>query len=84
MLCHAANLFNARGVYVSAALLAVLDCLPGDATIHLYGFNWSSRNWAGHLMTLERSFIQAFSPQLAGRLLVHPTPCNSYRECEEV
>ncbi|GAB4817505.1 hypothetical protein N2152v2_004551 [Parachlorella kessleri] len=66
------------------ALLALLDCLPGDATIHLYGFNWSSSNWVGHLMKLERSFIQAYSRQLAGRLLIHPTPCSGYRECEEV
>lgn len=64
-----------------AGLLLALDCLPSDGTVHLYGFNWSPDNWHRHAMQVEQSFIHLIAQLYDGKVVVHPTPCDSLRAC---
>ncbi len=64
-----------------AGILTLLECLPLDGTVHMYGFNWSPDAYEAHFMDVEASFIQALGQLLEGRVVVHPTPCDSYTKC---
>ena len=81
----------------TAGLLAVLECLPLDGAVHLYGFNWSPENWEGHFMDVEASLVEVLSSVSglgggseqsgggggsAARVAVHPTPCANRMRCE--
>jgi hypothetical protein len=54
-------------------VLAALECLPAEAHLHLYGFNWSPLHWARHDAAAEARAIAGLAA--AGVVTVHPTPC---------
>jgi hypothetical protein len=78
MWCHHDN---ACGCWPGAGILALLECLPLDGTIHVYGFNWSPEAYDRHFMDVESSFIKVLGKLHEGRLVIHPTPCNAYTKC---
>jgi hypothetical protein len=78
--------FNAQATPCAlpfSGLLTVLECLPYDASIDMYGFNWSEQNWGGHAMQLEASLINILHQQFPGVIRVWVTPCSHYRDCEK-
>lgn len=58
-------------------LLTVLGCYPGS--VDVYGFNWSNENHAGHFIDVEEEIARRL--EALGKLVIHPTPCDGYREC---
>lgn len=64
----------------------MLECLPLDGTLHVYGFNWSPDAWEGHLLDAEGSLLRLLAQQGAGAgsgaLVIHQTPCSAYMRCD--
>lgn len=62
------------------AVRMVQHCAP-RAAIHIYGFNWSPKNWEGHQMDGEKQIMLDMAEEKA--VTIHSTPCTGLRECGE-
>ncbi|KAK9809048.1 hypothetical protein WJX72_008410 [[Myrmecia] bisecta] len=55
-------------------LLATLGCIASDATVNVYGFNWSGKAYELHFMEDERRIVSRLQRRYPG-LQIHPTAC---------
>ena len=62
-------------------MVLALQCLPSAAQVHLFGYNWTQKGqFYRHHMAIEARYAALMAA--AGRVTIHPSPCDGYRKCE--
>ena len=61
----------------------MLRAVRWDTQIDLYGFNWSSKSYQLHQMSVEELIVQALAKQFPN-LVIHPTACNALYSCDSL
>jgi hypothetical protein len=64
-----------------AGLLVVFGCISADTPVHIYGFNWSAKNYFTHKMGTEELIVRELAKQY--NVEIHSTACQGLRTCKE-
>lgn len=78
----ASGILDTPGSYPSTGFVGVqaaLHCTPRTVKLHIFGFNWSKKTWAGHNVGAEQAYIEGLQDQ--DRAVIHRTACTGMREC---
>ena len=60
----------------------MLGCAGHDTAVHMYGFNWSAKNYFTHKMEVEELIVQKLADSF--NITIHTTACQGLRSCEEL
>ena len=62
-------------------MVLALQCVPRSTRVHLFGYNWTQeRQFKMHRMAIEARYAALMAA--AGRLTIHPAPCQQLRQCD--
>ena len=64
-----------------AGMVLALQCVPRSTRVHLFGYNWTQKGqFHMHRMAIEARYAALMAA--AGRLTIHPSPCQQLRQCD--